>query len=61
MTIISVNVFEFYRLTEYFFQVRLSNKFLSESEIRFLEKGLDFSLIQRKANKPRLRRNLRNI
>ena len=33
----------------------LSNKVLSDNEIKVLEKGLDFSNIQRKINQPELR------
>ena len=37
----------------------LSNKVLTEDEIKVLEKGLDFAPIQRKVNEPELRQNLR--
>ena len=35
----------------------LSNKVLTEDEIKVLEKGLDFALIQRKVNEPELRQD----
>ena len=36
----------------------LSNRVLSDAEIKVLEKGLDFALIQRKINEPELREDL---
>ena len=36
----------------------LSNKILSEEEIKVVEKGLDFATIQRKINEPELRKNV---
>ena len=35
---------------------KLSNKVLSENDIKVLEKGLDFAPIQRKINEPELRK-----
>ena len=35
----------------------LSRKILTDTEIRILEKGLDFSQVQRKFNEPELRRD----
>ena len=51
------------RLTCYFCSdtiFNLSNRFLSDSEIKVLEKGLDFALIQRKINEAELRSNFGN-
>ena len=39
----------------------LSNKVLTEDEIKVLEKGLDFAPIQKKVNKPELRQDLENF
>ena len=39
----------------------LSNKFLSNTEIRILEKGLDFAPIQSKINEPKLRRKFKEF
>ena len=39
----------------------LSNKVLTEDEIKVLEKGLDFAPIQRKVNKPELREDFENF
>ena len=39
----------------------LSNKFLTEDEIKVLEKGLDFAPIQRKVNEPELRQDFENF
>ena len=47
-----------YRLISYFCSVtifNLSNKVLSENEIKVLEKSLDFEFIQRKINEPELK------
>ena len=35
----------------------LSNRLLSDSEIKVLEKGLDFAPIQRKINEPKLKKD----
>ena len=44
------------RMKGYFYTVfNLSNKVLTEDEIKILEKGLDFAAIQRKVNEPDLR------
>ena len=39
----------------------LSNKVLTEDEIKVLEKGLDFAPIQRKVNEPELRQDFENF
>ena len=39
----------------------LSNKVLSDTEIRVLEKGLDFAPIQNKLNEPELRRDFKEF
>ena len=39
----------------------LSGRFLSESEIKVLEKGLDFAPFQRKVNEPELRRDFQEF
>ena len=39
----------------------LSNKVLTEDEIKVLEKGLDFAPIQKKVNKPELRQDFENF
>ena len=39
----------------------LSNKVLTEEEIKVLEKGLDFAPIQRKVNEPELRQDFENF
>ena len=39
----------------------LSNKVLTEGEIKALEKGLDFAPIQRKVNEPELRQDFENF
>ena len=39
----------------------LSNKVLSDTEIRLLEKGLDFAPIQNKLNEPKLRREFKTF
>ena len=39
----------------------LSNKVLSDTEIRTLEKGLDFAPIQNKINEPELRRDFKEF
>ena len=48
------------RMEGYFFSdtvFNLSNKVLTEDEIKVLEKGLDFAPIQRKVNEPELRQD----
>ena len=39
----------------------LSNKVLTEDEIKVLAKGLDFAPIQRKVNEPKLRQDFENF
>ena len=39
----------------------LSNRVLTEHEIKVLEKGLDFAPIQRKVNEPELRQDFENF
>ena len=39
----------------------ISNKILSDTEIRILEKGLDFASIQNKINEPELRRDFKEL
>ena len=41
--------------------LNLSNKLLSDTEIRILEKGLDFAPIQNKINEPELRRDFKEF
>ena len=47
------------RLTSYFCSntVNLSRKVLSDTEIKILEKGLDYAPIQNKVNEPELRQD----
>ena len=55
---------EQYRLTGNFVSdtvFNLSNKVLSDTEIRVLEKGLDFTPIQNKINEPELRRDFKEF
>ena len=50
------------RMKGYFYTVfNLSNKVLTEDEIKILEKGLDFAAIQRKVNEPDHRRDFQNF
>ena len=52
------------RLPGYFFSetvFSLSNRVLSDAKIRILEKGLDYTLIQRKINEPELRHDLNDF
>ena len=50
------------RMNGYFCSVfNLSNKVLTEGEIKVLEKGLDFAPIQREVNKPELRHDFENF
>ena len=52
------------RLSGYFSSetiFNLTNRVLSDAEIRILEKGLDYSPIQRKINEPELRRDFNDF
>ena len=52
------------RLLEYFYSemvFNLSRKILTDTEIRILEKGLDFAPVQRKINEPEIRSDFEEI
>ena len=52
------------RLLEYFYSemvFNLSRKILTDTEIKILEKGLDFAPVQRKINEPEIRSDFKEI